>query len=161
DIAEVDHAAAARRKDIGGEYLERRVAGLDRLGELAGEFGRRLGVQHNVVGPVAWAFADEVVVAHLDGLPRRDAVAPISEIDKRGRPPVERGTSDLLGAGGDERRAVGLDPHVMEMHVRINAAWHDDMPCCIDDAGRRGLDGEGAQCRDRFPGNTYVARYNP
>src|SRR5215510_5412739 len=38
DIAEVDHAAAARRKDIGGEYLERRVAGLDRLRQLPGEF---------------------------------------------------------------------------------------------------------------------------
>src|SRR6516164_8761089 len=70
-IAEVDHAAAARRKDIGGEYLERRVAGLDRLGELPREFRRRLGVQHDVVGPVAWAFADEVLVARLDGLPRQ------------------------------------------------------------------------------------------
>src|SRR5258705_2945334 len=56
DIAEVDHAAAARGKNIGGEYLERRVAGLDRLSELAGEFGRRLGVQHDVVGPITWLF---------------------------------------------------------------------------------------------------------
>src|SRR5262249_17069144 len=67
DIAEVNHAAAARGKDIGGEYLERRVAGLDRLSELAGEFGRRLRVQHDVVGPVAWALPDEVFVARLDG----------------------------------------------------------------------------------------------
>ena len=49
------------------------IAGLDRLRELAGEFGRRLGVQHDVVGPVARALADEILVAHLDRLraPRR------------------------------------------------------------------------------------------
>src|SRR5262249_57607529 len=94
------------RKDIGGEYLERRVAGLDRLGELAGEFGRRLGVQHDVVGPVAWAFPNEVLVARLDGLPRRDAIAPIGKIDKRGRPSLHPGPSDLLVAGAHERRAV-------------------------------------------------------
>src|SRR5215471_17331897 len=82
DIAEVDHAAAARRKNIGGEYLECRIAGLDRLCELAGEFGRWLGVQHDVVGPVAWALPDEVFVARLDGLQRRDAIAPIGKINE-------------------------------------------------------------------------------
>src|SRR3989442_14327874 len=66
DIAEVDHAAAARRKDIGGEYLERRVAGLDRFGELPGELRRRLGRQRDVLGPLTWAFAEEVFVARLD-----------------------------------------------------------------------------------------------
>src|SRR5215472_8685204 len=81
DIAEVDHAAAARRKDIGGEYLERRVAGLDRLGELPGEFRWRLGVQHDVVSPVARAFADEVLVARLDRLEWQDTIAPIGKID--------------------------------------------------------------------------------
>src|SRR5262249_9568013 len=81
DIAEVDHAAAARRKNVGGEYLERRVAGLDRLSELAGEFGRRLGVQHDVVGPVTRAFPDEVFVARFDGLQHRDAIAPIGKIN--------------------------------------------------------------------------------
>src|SRR5215510_8905725 len=160
DIAEVDHAAAARGKNIGGEYLERRVARLDRLGELAAEFGRRLGVQHDVVGPVTWAFPDEILVARLDGLQRRDAVAPIGKINKSRRPSEERGAANLLGAGRNEWCAVGLDPHVMEMHVRVDAAWHDDVPCCVDDPGRRGLDGEGAQCRDRLPGNTYVATYN-
>jgi hypothetical protein len=37
------------------------------------------------------------------------------------------------------------------------------MARCIDDAGRRGLDGKGAgcrQCRDRLSGNTYVVAYN-
>ena len=34
DIAEIDHAAGARGQDVGGEYLQRRIAGLDRLGEL-------------------------------------------------------------------------------------------------------------------------------
>src|SRR5262249_51277009 len=84
DIAEVNHAAAARRKDIGGEYLERRVAGLDRLSELAGEFGRRLRMQHDVVSPVTWAFPDEVFVTRLDGLQRRDAISPIGKINKCG-----------------------------------------------------------------------------
>src|SRR5262245_20267674 len=160
DIAEVDHTPAARREDIGGEDLERRVAGLDRLSELAGEFGRRLGVQHDVVGPVTWAFPDEVFVARLDGLQRRDTIAPIGKINKRGRPSEERSAPNLLGAGRNERRAVGLDPHVMEMHVRVDAAWHDDMSCCVNNTGRRGLDGQGAQCGDRLSGNTYVAAYN-
>src|SRR5262249_22296700 len=128
NIAEVDHAAAARGKNIGGEYLERRVARLDRLGELATEFGRRLGVQHDVVGPVTWAFPDEILVARLDGLQRRDAVAPIGKINKSRRPSEERGAANLLGAGRNEWCAVGLDPHVMEMHVRVDAAWHDDSP---------------------------------
>src|SRR5258708_34951310 len=63
DIAEVDHAAAARGKNIGGEYLERRVAGLDRRSELPSEFVRRLGVQHEVVSPITWAFSGEFLVA--------------------------------------------------------------------------------------------------
>ena len=71
DVAEIDHAAGARRQDVGGEDLERRIAGLDRLGELAGEFGRRLGMQHDVIGPVARAFSDEILVARLDRLLRR------------------------------------------------------------------------------------------
>jgi hypothetical protein len=25
---------------------------------------------------------------------------------------------------------------VMEMHVRVDAAWHDDVSCRVDDAGR-------------------------
>ena len=161
-LAEVDHAAAARGEDIGGEYLERRVAGLDRLGELAGEFGRRLGVQHEVVGPVAWAFPEEVLVAGLDGLERRDAIAPIGKIDERGRPAEQRGASDLLGAGGHERRAVGLDPHVMEMHVRIDAAWHDDMSCRVDQMlGGVCRQGSGSGDRgDRLAGDRDVAAHH-
>ncbi len=73
DIAEVDHAPGARGQDVSGEYLQCRIAGLDCLGELPGEFGRRLGVQHDVVGPVARTLADEVPVAGLDGsqVPKR------------------------------------------------------------------------------------------
>jgi hypothetical protein len=162
DIAEVDHAAAARRKNIGGEYLERRVAGLDRLSELPSEFGRRLGVQHDVVGPVTWAFPDEVFVARLDGLQRGDAIAPIGKINKRGRPSEERSASNLLGAGRNERRAVGLDPHVMEMHVRVDAAWHDDMSCCVDQMlGGLGRQRSGSSDRgDRLTGNRDVTAHD-
>ena len=39
DIAEIDHAAAARGKNIGGEYLEGRITGLDRFGELTTKLG--------------------------------------------------------------------------------------------------------------------------
>ena len=35
DIAEIDHAAGARRQDIGGEYFQRRIAGLNGFRELA------------------------------------------------------------------------------------------------------------------------------
>ena len=128
DVAEIDHAAAARRQDVGGEYLQRRIAGLDRLRELPGEFGRRLGVQHDVIGPVARALSDEVLVARLDRLLRRDTVPPIGKIDERRRAAEQRRAPDLLGSGRDERRAVGLDPHMMQMHVRVDAARHDDVP---------------------------------
>ena len=134
DVAEIDHAAAARRQDVGGEDLERRIAGLDRLRELAGEFGRRLGVQHDVVGPVARALADKILVARLDRLLRGNAVAPVGEIDERGGAAVERRAPDLFGPGRDERRAVGLDPDMMQMHVRVDAAGHDDVPGRVDHA---------------------------
>ena len=68
DIAEIDHPPGSRGKNVCREYLQRGIAGLDRFRELAGEFGGRLGVQHDVVGPVARALAHEVLVAHLDRL---------------------------------------------------------------------------------------------
>ena len=151
DVAEIDHAAAARRQDVGGEYLQRRIAGLDRLRELPGEFGRRLGMQHDVIGPVARAFSDEVLVARFDRLLRRDTVAPIGEIDERRRAAEQRRAPDLLRSGRDERRAVGLGPHMMQMHVRIDAARHDDMPCCVDHA-LGGFGRERAGSRDRGDG---------
>ncbi len=47
---------------------------------------------------------------------------------------MERRAADLLGAGRDERRAVGLDPDVVQMHVRVDAARHDDALARVDDA---------------------------
>ena len=134
DIAEIDHAAAARRQDVGGENLQCRVAGLDRLGELTGKFRRRLGMQHDVVGEVAGAFADEILVARLDGLACRGAVAPIGKIDERGGAAVQRRTTDLLRPGRNKRRAIGFDPHMMQMHVRVDAARHHNMSLSLDDA---------------------------
>src|SRR5262249_59625455 len=92
-----------------------------------------------------------------------DAVAPIGKSNKSGRPSEGRGAANLLGAGRNEWCAVGLDPHVMEMHVRVDAAWHDDMPRCLDHAGRRRLDGKGPgrrQRRDCLSRNTNVTVYN-
>src|SRR5262249_8058358 len=36
-------------------------------------------------------------------------------------------------AGGVHRCAPPCSPFaMMEMHVRVDAAWHDDMSCCVD-----------------------------
>jgi hypothetical protein len=115
-------------------------------------------VQHDVVGPVTWAFPDEVFVARLDGLQRRDAIAPIGKINKSGRPSEERSAANLLGAGRNQRRAVGLDPHVMEMHMRVDATWHDDVPCCVDQMlGGLGRQRSGSGNRgDRLAGDRDV-----
>jgi hypothetical protein len=55
DVAEVDHAPGTVRPDVGGEDLDGRVAGLDRLGQLRELRVRRLARQHQVIGPVARA----------------------------------------------------------------------------------------------------------
>jgi hypothetical protein len=114
-------------------------------------------MQHDVVGPVTWAFPDEVFVAHLDRLQRRDTIAPIGKVNKRGRPSEKRSAPNLLGAGRNERRAVGFDPHVMEVHVRIDAAGHDDMPRRIDQLGGLGRQRSGSGDRgNRFAGDRDV-----
>jgi hypothetical protein len=134
DVAEVDHAPGARGQDVGCEDFQRGIAVLDRLRELARELRRRLGMQHDVVGPVARARSDEILVARLDGLEGGTALAPIGEIDQRGSAAMKRGAADLLGAGSDERRSVGLDPNMLEMHVRVDAARHDDASRGVDHA---------------------------
>ncbi|MGA6944529.1 MAG: hypothetical protein WBZ27_21440 [Pseudolabrys sp.] len=94
-------------------------------------------MQHDVVGPVTRTFADKVLIACFDGLSCRGAVSPIGEVDECRCAAEERGTPNLLGSGRDERRAVRLDPHVMQVHMRVYAARHDDMPPCIDFARGR------------------------
>ena len=162
DIAEIDHAPGTRGENVGGEDLQRRIASLDCLRELPGEFRGRLGMQHNVVGPIARTLSDEVLVASLDGLTRRRAIAPIGEIDEGGRAPKQRGASDLLWPGSGKRRAIGLDPHMMKMYVRVDTARHDDAPACIDhppgrlprQSTRRG------HRRNGLPGNRDIALDN-
>src|SRR6516162_7299218 len=102
DITKIDHTAAARRQDIGGEYLQRRVTRLDRLRELTTKFRRRLRMQHDVIRPIAGAFSYEILVTILDGLECRSAVAPIGEIDECSCTAVKRCAADLLRAGGDK-----------------------------------------------------------
>src|SRR6516164_9821793 len=133
DITKIDHAAAARRQDIGGEYLQRRVTRLDRLRKLIRKFRRWLGMQHDVICPVAGTFSDEILVTILDGLECRGAVAPISEIDKCSCTAVKRCAADLFGAGRDERCPVGLNPHMMQVYVRVDATWYYDMTRSVDD----------------------------
>src|SRR5260370_425702 len=41
------------------------------------------------------------------------------------------------------RGGGGVGQHAMGMHVRVDAAWHDDMPCCVDQM-------LGGVCRQRF-----------
>ena len=134
NVTEIDHAAAARGQDVGGEDLERRVPGLDRLRELARELGRRLGMQHDVVSPVARALPDEILVARLNRLLCGNTVAPVGKIDERGGSAVQRRPPDLFGSRRDERRAVGLGPHMMQMHVRVDTAGHDDVSGRVDHA---------------------------
>ena len=85
-----------------------------------------------MVGPVTRTFADKVLVARFDSLPCRGAVSPIGEVDECRCAAKERCTPNLLGSGRNERRAVRLDPHVMQVYVRVYTARHDDMPSRVD-----------------------------
>src|SRR5215469_6650832 len=133
DVTKINHAAAARRQDIGREYLQRRVTRLDRLRQLTRKFRRRFGMQHDVIRPVAGAFSHEILVTILDGLECRGSVAPIGEIDVCGCPAVKRSAADLFGAGRDKWCPVWLKPHMVQVYVRIDATWYDNMTGSIDD----------------------------
>src|SRR5271165_6326244 len=67
-IAEIDHAAAAARGDLGREHLDRVVPGLHRLGELAEALQGDLAEQHRVKGVVAVAGAGPLFLPPLDRL---------------------------------------------------------------------------------------------
>ena len=134
DVTEIDHPPGPAGQYVGREDLEGRVAGLDGFGELAGEGVRRLAMEHDVVGPVAVAAPDEILVPRLDGFERGLVVAPVGEIDQRGGAAVERGPADLVGARGDHHGAVGLHPGMMHVDVRVDAARHDDHFARVDDA---------------------------
>ena len=162
DIAEIDHAAGARRQNVGGKYLQGRIAGLNGFRELAGEFRRRLGMQHDVVGPIAGTFSNKVLVAGLDRLQRGDAAAPIGEIDEGRGAAVECRAADLFRAGRDQRCAVRLGPFVMQMDVGVDAARHDNVSGRVDHAlGRlRRKRAGGCNRRDRFAGHRDVALHD-
>ena len=74
-------------------------------------------------------------------------------------PPNSAARPDLLRSGRDERRAVGLDPHMMQVHVRIDAARHDDVPCRVDHAlGGFGRERAGrGERRDGLAGDGDIA----
>jgi len=85
--------------------------------------------------------------------------APIGKIDERRGAAEQRRAPDLLGSGGDQRRAVGLGPLMMQMHVRIDAARHHDVPGRVDHAlGGVGLQRAGrGERRDGLAGDRDVA----
>src|SRR5215471_2098860 len=111
-----------------------------------------------MVGPIARTLADEVLVTAFDGLKRRGAIAPVGEINEGGRAPEQGGASDLFRSGSSKRGAVGLDPHMMEMYVRVDATRHDDAPARIDDPPGRVFRQHtwGGHCRNGLPGNRDV-----
>ena len=73
-------------------------------------------------------------------------------------PPYSAARPTCSGPGRDERRSVGLDPDVMQMHVRVDAARHDDVSRGIDDAcgGLRQRAGSGDR-RDGLAGDCDIA----
>jgi hypothetical protein len=46
---------------------------------------------------------------------------------------VKRRAADLFGAGRDKWCPVGLNPHMMQVYVRVDATWYYDMTRSIDD----------------------------
>ena len=148
DVAEVDHAPGAVRPDVGGEDLDRRVAGLDGLGQLAHLRVRRLAAEHQVVGPVAAALGRELLVARLDPLLHAAVGRRVGEIDQRGGAAPQRRHADPVGPLRVERLAVRRHERVRHVHVRIDAAGHDDLARRVDDA-RRIRVGQRAGRRDR------------
>ena len=118
-------------------------------------------MQHDVVGEVAGTFSDKILVAGLDCLLRRGSVAPIGEVDERGGAAEQRRAAHLLGTGGDERRAVRLDPHMVQMHMRVDAARHNDVSGRVDHA--LGFGRERASRSDRgdgFAADRDIATHN-
>ena len=91
-------------------------------------------MQHDVIRPVAGAFPHEIEVTILNGLECRGAVAPIGEIDKCSCSAVKRCAADLFGPGRDERCPVGFNPYMMQVYVRVDSAWYDNMTRSIDDS---------------------------
>ena len=154
DVAEIDHAARAVRPDVGGEDLDGRIAGLDRLRQLGELRVRRLARQHQVVGPVAAALRREVRIARLDGRLHALVGAHVGEIDQRGGAAVERRHADPVGSLRVEDRAVGHHEGMLHVHVRVDAAGHDDLAHRVDHSVRH-------RRRPACPGAATAAMVSP
>ena len=161
DVAEIDHAALAAGGDVGREDLDRGVPRLDRFLELRQDLGCDLALHHRVKRVVAIAGAGPFLLPSLDRA--LDAVAGLDEreVDHR------RGTAEKGGAA-DHRGRVGQlmlgrarhDNRPAAMHMRVDAAGDDDLPCGIDDpAGTdRGKAARRADRGDFFAGDADVGR---
>src|ERR1019366_9795801 len=107
DVAEIDHAAFAARGDVGGEYLDGRVAGLDRFADLAGQVDRQRAFHHDVLRVVAGAMSFPVLLTLFDRVPHVGAQRGAGEVDHRRGAAMHGGFADDIGWLGEAGAAVG------------------------------------------------------
>ena len=98
-------------------------------------------MQHEVIGPVA--------AGSCRRSPRRAPRSPaarscssrhVGEIDQRRGAAEQRRHADLLGPCGDRAACrPGLIQRMVHVHVRVDAARHDDLACRVDHALRASL----------------------
>ncbi len=133
DIAEIDHAALAAGRDVGGEHLDRGVPGLHRLGEFAEALVPDLAKEHRVKGVVAIAGARPLLVPSFDRLLDRFAALDRGEVDRCRRAAVQGCEADPRGRLGQCRLGdTGHRHRPVAMDMRVDAARDHDLARGVD-----------------------------
>ncbi len=122
DVAERHHARHARRGDVGGEHLDRGIARLHRLGDLAELALADRVEQHQVQTVIAVAGAVPILEPQLDRLADRLRLGHRHEVDERRGAAEQRRPADLRGGGADRRfRLIGHGHRHAAVDVRLGA----------------------------------------
>jgi hypothetical protein len=109
--------------------------GLDRLCQLAHLGVRGIAADHQVVGPVAATLGREVRVARLDSLLHAAVGGGVGEVDQRRRAAPQRRLSHAIRPLRQQLLAVRRHEGVVHVHMRIDAAGHDDLARGVDNPG--------------------------
>jgi hypothetical protein len=95
-------------RDVGGEDLDGRKAGLDRLADLAGQIDRQRALDHDVLRVIAGAMTFPVRLALFDRVAHGGALRGAGEVDHRGGAAMHGGFADDIGRLGQAGAAVGV-----------------------------------------------------
>ena len=155
DVAEIHHAPAAAGRDVGGKHFYGRITRAQHLGELPKNLRRQRALDHYVKAVVTLALARPIFMPVVDGLLDSFAVRPAHEVDHRRRAAIQRRAAHHRRRIGVGHAAVGVWRIPFQMHMRIDAAGHDDFAGGIDQA----FGGVGAERSGGADGNNFFALY--